>query len=184
MGREGGIPQGGESCAAAVRPSSALPIEYRYGTGLLGILVAGAGLLLSALLLMDGPVATVSILVSLPLLLFGVIGIAADPIGVVRSAGRRIVIDDQLMQEVNETGCVVWSIAPGQVAEVREVPGRSLFVRGALGRCAESWDILLGEGRVVRIAVWLLPHGGREFKQRFRAFINRRQRVVAHDATA
>uniref|UniRef100_A0A7C4GB89 Uncharacterized protein n=1 Tax=candidate division WOR-3 bacterium TaxID=2052148 RepID=A0A7C4GB89_UNCW3 len=164
--------------------ADAIPLEYRYSTGLLGVFAAGSALSLLALFVMRGPVAVLLVLVALPMLLFGIVGMSADPSGIIRSAGKRLVIDDRLLQEVDELGRVKWSIAPGQVQDVRKEAGRPVLPLGAGSWRAESWHVVLDDGRIVRICVWLLPDRGRQFKQRFQSFIQRRGRTQASGTRA
>jgi len=176
--REGTAGQVPEFQSVTIVRNEAIPIEYRYRTGLAGALVGGVALLLASVVLVRGPVLLLLAGMAVVAVGVGVMGLLADPDGFVRSAGKRLVVDDNVLQEVDERGRVVWSIAPGQVERVRSVPGPRVFPFGGPGAWrAESWDIALDDGRTIRIPVWLLPHRGREFKQRFRVFVDFRARV-------
>lgn len=160
-----------EFASVETERKDAIPLEYRYNTGFLGALLVGAVLLLLGLFVFGGTLALMLAAVSLPALLLGVLGIMADPSGVVRSAGKRLVIDDDLIREVDEKGRLGWTIARRQIMDVREVSGRRVFPIVAAGWKVESLDIVLDDQHVIRIPVWLLPGRGRRFKQRLRTFL-------------
>jgi hypothetical protein len=98
-------------------------------------------------------------------------GLLADPSGFLRSMGKRLVITDDLLQEVDEQLGVVWSLGPEEIVGVHTACRRRVFPWGIADDWrAEVWFIALKDGGTVRIPVWLLPHRGERFKNRFQAF--------------
>ncbi len=77
------------------------------------------------------------------------------------------------MQEIDEQARVRWIVLPREIKEVRKRLGRRVlpFVNRVDWQ-VEIWDIVLLDGKRVRVWVWLLPENGRRFKQRFETFLN------------
>ncbi len=162
-----------EALPAVPVVEQALPLEYRYQTKFAGSLTAGGLLLVWVLLIGAGALSPVVIFLGLLLVFFGLIGFLADPDGVVRSPGRRLVITDYCLQEIDERARVRWVLTPREIKEVRKRSGRRVlpFVNRVDWQ-VEIWDIVLLDGKRVRVWVWLLPENGRRFKQRFETFLN------------
>lgn len=159
-------------------PDVALPLEYRYSTTLAACLFVGLAILGIMVLFGNGASAVVPALVGLAALAIGSMGLLADPSGFVRSMGKRLIITDDMLQEVDERLQVVWAIRPEEIAGVRTINRRRIFPAGIMnGWRAEVWLMALKDGGTVRIPVWLLPHRGERFKNRFETFVRPRPRV-------
>lgn len=157
-----------------VVPDAPLPLEYRYGTGIAGLLTGGSALLLLAGFFLEGGV---RLLVVFPAALgigLGFLGLMVDPRGCIGSVGRRLVVTDAILEEVDEKGRIRWCFSPGDVLAVK-VERRRAFIpwRRTTGRHAEVWYVQLRNRPAVRIPIWLLPDLGGGFKQRFNGFLKR-----------
>ncbi|MBM3314703.1 hypothetical protein FJY71_02510 [candidate division WOR-3 bacterium] len=151
---------------------SAIPLEYRYRTSMSGALVAGLAGLAVALVFVRGSPALLLGAVSLWGVVYGAMGLIADARGFTRSAGKKLIITDDMMQEVDERGRILWTIRPTEIDAVRPQKGPRVYpFSGDDGWRAETWVFMLKDGREVAVPVWLLPDKGRRFRQRFENFI-------------
>lgn len=144
-------------------------MEYRYHTGLAGSLLAGALALCAALLVASGPLSIALVLSGIAVAVPGLCGLAVDARGVLRSAGKRIVVTDEEIEEVDEYGRVVWLVRPSEVRRVGVQPGRPVFPLRRVEWRSEAWELHLSSGSRIRIPVWLLPGRGARFGARFAA---------------
>jgi hypothetical protein len=150
---------------------SALPLEYRYSTILAACFFLGLGVLGLTVVLGNGAGALAFALAGLALLAIGSMGLLADPRGVLHSMGRRLIVTDDLLQEVDEQSQIVWTARPEEIAGVQTVSRRRVFPVGIMKDWrAEVWQMALKDGGSMRIPVWLLPHRGERFKNRFETF--------------
>lgn len=147
----------------------ALPLEYRYDTRLAALLFAGTVLVVLVLVSGRGVFAPILLLAAAAAVIPGVAALAADARGFLHSAGKRVVVADELIEEVDEQGRIQWLVRPHEIRDIEVSPGRPLLI----SRRAEVWNIRLYSGTTVRIPVWLLPGQGRRFKQRFASFRGR-----------
>ncbi len=173
---EGREQTGIESLKTPIVNTRRLPAEYRYKTNFLGSIFIG-GAIIGWLLLLGGGVFTILLtIIAIGCLLYGCIGILADPEGVICSAGRRLVITDACLQEIDEKANVRWVILPQEIKAIeRKVKGRipNLLLQKEL--TLEIWDVILVDGKRIRIPVWLLPDGGKGFKLQFDLLIYARR---------
>ena len=157
-----------------VAPDAPMPLEYRYGTGIAGLLAGGLALILLAGFFLEG---TARLLVLLPAALsvvLGLSGFVVDPSGCIGSLGRRIVVTDATLEEIDEKGRIRWCFAPGDVLGINVERRHTFFPwRRPGGRRVEIWHVELRNSRAVRIPVWLLPDMGGAFKRRFDSFLKR-----------
>jgi len=154
-----------------VAPDSALPLEYRYSTILAAFFFLGLGVLGLTVVFGSGAGALAFALAGLALLAVGSMGLLADPRGFLRSMGRRLIVTDDLLQEVDEQLQIVWTARPEEIAGVQTVGRRRVFPVGIMKDWrAEVWLLALKDGHSIRIPVWLLPHRGERFKNRFETF--------------
>jgi hypothetical protein len=150
----------------------ALPMEYRYRTDMSGSAVAGLAVLLGLLLFGRGPVAIGLGVPAVLAIAYGAFGLIADIRSLVRTAGKRVIITDDLLQEVDENGRIRWTIRPTEIDIVRPQKGPLVFPwSGPDGWRAETWTILLKDDRSITVPVWLLPDRGMRFRQRFENFV-------------
>lgn len=152
---------------------AALPIEYRYQTGLAACLFGGLGGL--ALLLFAGR-GTGALLLAAPLcglVLYGLAALLADPSGFVNSMGKKLIVTDYVIEEVDEFANVRWQLRCGELAGVRTVLHRPVLPGISDRWSAEALELLTGDGRSFRIPVWLLPRRGIAFRYRLEDFIAR-----------
>lgn len=161
-----------ESAHVMSHDDCAIPIEYRYRTGMAGALAGGAATLLVALALSHGVAALALVAVAVVGIGYGALGLVADARGVVRAAGRRLVVTDDALQEVDERGRVLWMLRPTEIDFVRPETGPRVFPwSGSNGLRVENWLFVLKDGDQHVVPVWLLPDRGRRFKQRYESFI-------------
>ena len=159
------VPLGG------VVPDSALPLEYRYSTILAACFFLGLGVLGLTIVFCSGAGSLVFALAGLALLAVGSMGLLADPRGFLHSMGRRLIVTDDLLQEVDEKLQIVWTARPEEIAGVETISRRRVFPAGLMQDWrAEVWQMALKDGGSIRIPVWLLPHRGERFKNRFESF--------------
>ncbi|MGQ9678055.1 MAG: hypothetical protein ACUVUD_02085 [bacterium] len=128
---------------------------------------------IAGLVMGNGNLSGVLRIIGVILSIYGLVGYFADPEGTWHSTGKRLIISDEFLEEVDEEWRVQWVILPGEVKTVEKHWGRPVLPFG-LNRDwrVEVWDIVLKDGKRRRIPVWLLPKGGRNFKQRFEIFIS------------
>ncbi|MEO0080181.1 MAG: hypothetical protein ABIK44_05850 [candidate division WOR-3 bacterium] len=151
---------------------AAIPLEYRYRTGLAASLIVGIGLVGITMLFSMGTIGLVIALSGLIAIALGMMGLVADPHGFIHSIGKRLIITDTALQEIDEKGQILWYIRPSEVKRVDSLPGRKVLpLVGHSEWRAEVWMIELRDGRKIRIPVWLLPGRGDRFKQRFESFL-------------
>ncbi|OYD14556.1 hypothetical protein CH330_08400 [candidate division WOR-3 bacterium JGI_Cruoil_03_51_56] len=152
-----------------------LPLEYRYNTRLAGALTGGTILLIGILFFGSGPFVLVLFLLALAGIAVGLFGLIADARGFIHSIGKRLVVTDEQIQEVDEKGQMRWQVRSEDILSVHVISNRPVFPLGMANRwCAEVWSLELQSGRILRVPVWLLPDRGRRFKQRLDAFLERR----------
>lgn len=153
-------------------PESALPIEYRYRTGFTGSLFAGGLILIASVIMGNGNFSVVFVIIGLILSIYGLVVFFADPEGIWQSTGKRLIINDECLEEVDEEWRVRWVVLPTEVKSVEKHLGRAVLPFGVNREWrVEVWDVVLRDGKCRRIPVWLLPKGGRNFKQRFETFL-------------
>lgn len=170
MGRQGS--EGVESLPAVSAPERALPLEYRYRTSFAGSLFAGVMILIGIVVLGGGRLNFFLLVLGLILCGYGLVVFSADPDGFWHSVGKRLIISDECLEEVDEEWRVRWVILPGEVKTVKKHLGRPVLPFGINQNWrVEVWEIFLKDGKRVKIPVWLLPEGGRNFKQRFETFL-------------
>jgi len=157
---------------AAEAPDWALPLEYRYTTWLAGCLYGGLALLGVLLMWGSGGFALVVALAALAASGVGSMGLLADPANFLHAAGRKLIVTDTAVQEIDEKGCVHWCARPDEILHVSVENCRLVFPwAGTAGWRAEVWVLLLKDGRRIRIPIWLLPGQGARFRQRFSTFL-------------
>jgi hypothetical protein len=124
-------------------------------------------------LLGGGAWAFVLVLPAVALALVGLAGLMADPRGLLHSMGHRLIVTDDLIEEVDEKAQVLWQLRCGEVTSVRTASSR--FVLPGIDNTwrAEVLELVTGDGRGFLIPVWLLPSRGTGFKQRLDAFVQR-----------
>jgi hypothetical protein len=160
-------------------PDSALPLEYRYSTILAACFFLGLGVLGFTVVFGSGAGALAFALAGLALLAIGSMGLLADPRGFLHSMGRRLIVTDDLLQEVDEQMQTVWTARPEEIAGIQTVSRRRVFPAGIMKDMrAEVWLMALKDGGSIRIPVWLLPHRGERFKNRFETFRKPPPRVL------
>lgn len=171
MGKQG-LAENAKTLPLVNRAEHALPIEYRYRTGFTGSLFAGLLILIAKVVMGNGNFSGVFIIIGLILSIYGLVGFFADPEGVWQTAGKRLIISDEYLQEVDEEWRVRWVVLPGEVKSVEKHLGRAVLPFGVNRDWrVEVWEIVLRDGKRRRIPVWLLPQRGRNFKQRFETFL-------------
>lgn len=160
--------------AGEVMPRGALPLEYRYRTGLAGCLFGGLVVLVYILLFGSGATAFVLALVGLLFALVGLAALLADPSGFLHSMGKKLIITDDVLEEVDEKSCVRWQLRCGEVSAMRVSGGAAVLPwSGDRGWHAERLVLATGDGRIYRIPVWLLPRRGTTFLVRLESFMAR-----------
>jgi len=161
-----------EMQSESVSTETAIPIEYRYRTGLAATLCGGLALVGVMVLFGSGTTGLMLALLGLGATALGMMGLLADPHGFIYSVGKRLIITDEALQEVDEKGQVRWFIRPSEIKRVNSFPGRRVMpLTGRNEWRAEVWTLELSDGRIIRIPVWLLPGRGQRFKQRFDTFL-------------
>ncbi len=151
---------------------SALPIEYRYNTWLAGCLVTGIFLMVLLVVCARGPFVVAGLVAALGVTAMGAAGLFADPSGFMHSVGKKLIITDEELVEVDEKGRVRWRVVPDDIVDIRAVGLRAVFPGWLVGGWrAEILEVVLRSGNGIRIPVWLLPGRGRRFKRRFDVFV-------------
>jgi len=169
----------GKECSEEVKilpavtvPERAIPLEYRYRTVFAGSLFLGFIILIGVVVLGGGRISGFLLALGLGLCFYGLIIFVADPDGFWHSVGKRLIISDECLEEVDEEWRVRWVILPGEIKTVEKYLGRPILPFGIKKDWRiEVWKIVLKDGKSVRIPVWLLPENGRNFKQRFESFL-------------
>ncbi|MEO0074152.1 MAG: hypothetical protein ABIK43_05795 [candidate division WOR-3 bacterium] len=156
---------------------SAIPIEYRYRTDMVAAFIAGlVGIVLLGFL--RGLPAMLVGAVAVPALLYGAMGLVADARGLILAAGKRIIITDEAIQEVDEEGRIRWAIRPAEIDMVRTETGAPVCpFTGLCSWRVEYWRLVLKDGREVRVPVWLLPGRGERFRERLLGFLGPARRA-------
>jgi hypothetical protein len=153
-------------------PDSAIPIEYRYQTRFAACLYGGAAVLVAMLLFGNGVGALLLVLGCVPLIGAGLAALLADPSGFTQTMGRKLIITDSTLEEVDERHEVRWQLRRGEVVEVAESPGNAVLpIPGADNWRADAIILWTGDGRSFRIPVWLLPHRGLGLRHRLESFL-------------
>jgi hypothetical protein len=148
-------------------------MEYRYSTGLAGLFFGGLAFLFGLLLFSGGGLALALAVLAVFSSIVGSMGFLADPTGFLHAMGKRLIVTDEQLQEVDEKSRIVWMLRPEEVSRVEEEPGRRVFPAGVADAWrSETWTVELRSGYRVRIPVWLLPGRGARFKQRFESFLH------------
>jgi hypothetical protein len=106
---------------------SALPLEYRYSTRLSGCLYGGLALFAGLVVFGTGVQAFMLAAAGLLCASVGAAGLFADPSGFLHSFGRKLIVTDGTLQEVDEQFRVHWSVRPEEIAVFRDAPGRTIF---------------------------------------------------------
>ena len=91
-------------------PLTALPLEYRYRTGLAACLFGGLAMLTCIIFFGSGALSFVLAMASLLLVLVGLAALLADPAGFLHSMGKKLIITDDVVQEVDEQSRVRWQL--------------------------------------------------------------------------
>lgn len=155
-------------------PLTALPLEYRYRTGLAGCLFGGLVVLTYIFFFGSGAPAFVLALVALFFTLVGLAALLADPGGFLHSMGKKLIITDDVLEEVDEQSCVRWQLRCGEVSAVRVAGGAAVLPwSGNREWRADGLVLATADGRTYRIPVWLLPRNGASFLARLDAFMAR-----------
>lgn len=150
---------------------SAIPVEYRYRTDMAAALVAGlSGSFL--LISLHGLFAVIVGVVSVLAVIYGTMGLIADARGLICYAGKRLVVADEAIQEVDEEGRIRWTIRSAEIDFVKPEIGPPVNpFSGQYGWRVEYWRFLLKDGRSIRVPVWLLPDRGKRFRQRYESLL-------------
>ena len=155
-------------------PLNVLPLEYRFRTGLAGCLFGGLLILASIILFGSGALYFVLALASLLLVMVGLAALLADPAGFLHSMGKKLIITDDVIEEVDERSRVRWQLRCGEVTAMRVAGGR-LVLPWPIDRGWRANGLVLGtsDGRTYRIPLWLLPRNGASFLARLDSFMAR-----------
>ncbi len=171
-----------EYARAAVR-GAAQPHEYHYSTRLGACLFGGLAVLLALAAWGSGGLALFWALLALLVTGLGAMGLLADPGGFLHALGKRLVVSELSIQEVDEKAQVRWFLRPDEVVRVEVRPGRAVFPwSGTSGWHAEVWYLHLRSGERIRIPVWLLPDRGAQFRRRFAELVPACQGTAASSA--
>jgi hypothetical protein len=148
-------------------PDTALPMEYRYKTWMAACLYGGAALLAWLLFFTAGPLSVLLALVSLVGVGIGLMGLFADPAGFMHAVGKKLVVTDGVLEEVDENARVLWQVRPAEIAGIHTANCRTVFPGTRTdGWRAEVWVLTLHDGSAIRIPLWLLPNRGERLKER------------------
>ncbi|MEO0078338.1 MAG: hypothetical protein ABIK86_04985, partial [candidate division WOR-3 bacterium] len=155
-----------EYARAAVR-DAALPHEYRYTTWLGVCLFGGLAVLVALAAWGSGGLALCWALLALLGIGVGAMALLADPRGFLHALGKRLVVTNSFVQEVDEKDQVRWFVQPYEVVRVELVRGRPVFPwSGPNGWHVETLFLHVRGSRPVQIPLWMLPERGASFCRR------------------
>ncbi len=148
-----------------------LPDDFRYKTNFLGSFFFGV-MVIGWLVVFGAGVFSVPLaIIGVWCCVYGCLGIFSDPVNVLRSAGKRLVITEGCLQEIDEKANVRWVVMPNEIKEVvKRNKGQVPLWPLQKDIAVEVWELVLVDGKRITIPVWLLPEEGRGFKLRFQAF--------------